>query len=100
MRSVELVKELGFSNKAVPRSAAGAEGRVWLLFWFLQEFKHTHNASEREEEERYTDFNSKRTACYRFLGWYTLAVKGAVADLKVGDPAKPLMNPGLVNGLT
>lgn len=36
---MELVKEPGFSNKVIPRSAAGTEGRMWLLLWFLQGLK-------------------------------------------------------------
>lgn len=100
---MELVNEPGFSKRAPPRSAAGAEGRMWLLLWFLQKVKmcmHKHAVIMRRNSNTQVSFDSQREAFYRFLGWYGLAVKGAVADLKVGDPAKPLMNPGLVNGET
>lgn len=102
MRSVELVKEPGFSNKPVPRSAAGAEGRMWLLLWFLQGLKCTHTPStvRKRKSDTHIYVNSKRKAHHRFLGWNDLAVKGGAADLKAGDPAKPLMNPGLVKGVT
>lgn len=54
----------------------------------------------RIKKRKETHFNREGKARYRFLGWNGLEDKGAVADLKVGDPAKPLMKAGLVNGVT